>query len=112
VNTATKTVARVGRSATARYKAERGLLRHFVDDVEELVKSVVDVPGVDLAAVRGRVSGALEDARAAVESGAETVRDSAHAGADAADEYVRGHPWVAVGVAIGIGILLGFSTRR
>jgi ElaB/YqjD/DUF883 family membrane-anchored ribosome-binding protein len=112
VNTATRTIARAGRSASARYKAERSLLRHFVDDVEQLVKSVVDVPGVDLAAVRGRVAGAIEDARAAVESGAETVRDSAYAGADAADEYVRGHPWAAIGVAIGIGILLGYSTRR
>ena len=31
---------------------------------------------------------------------------------DAADEYVRGYPWAAVGVAIGIGLLLGFSSRR
>ena len=107
MNTATK----ISRAGAARYRAQRSLLRHFVDDVEELVKSV-DVPGVDLAAVRGRVSGAIDDARAAVESGAETVRDSAQASADAADEYVRGHPWAAVGVAVGIGILLGFSTRR
>jgi len=25
---------------------------------------------------------------------------------------VRGYPWAAVGVAIGVGLLLGFSSRR
>ena len=46
------------------------------------------------------------------ESGADSVRSTTRAGADAADEYVRGYPWAAVGVAIGVGLLLGFSSRR
>ena len=87
-------------------------MRDFISDVEELVKKVVDVPGVDLATVRNKVGGAIAGARAVVESGADSVRSTTRAGADAADEYVRGYPWAAVGVAIGVGLLLGFSSRR
>ena len=112
MSTAVKT-RRSARSATRRAKAlEKSLMRDFVTDVEELVRKVVDVPGVDLAAVRNKVAGALSGAREVVESGTDTVRSKTRAGADVADEYVRGYPWAAVGVAIGIGLLLGFSSRR
>ena len=112
MSTAVKT-RRSARSATRRAKAlEKSLMRDFVTDVEELVRKVVDVPGVDLEAVRNKVAGALVGAREVVESGTDTVRNKTRAGAEVADEYVRGYPWAAVGVAIGIGLLLGFSSRR
>jgi ElaB/YqjD/DUF883 family membrane-anchored ribosome-binding protein len=101
------------RTKKRRAKAlEKSLMRDFVSDVEELVKKVVDVPGVDLATVRDRVSGAIAGARDAVENGADSVRNGARAGTAAADEYVRGYPWAAVGIAIGLGVLLGFTSRR
>ena len=105
------------RTKQRRAKAlEKTLMRDFVSDVEELVKKVVDIPGVDLATVRDRVSGAIADARGAiegaVENGANSVRSGARVGTATANRYVRGYPWAAVGVAIGIGVLLGFSSRR
>ena len=104
---------RTARTAHRRAKAlEKSLMRDFVSDVEELVRKVMDVPGVDLATVRNKVAGTIADARAAVENGTESVRSTTRAGAEVADEYVRGYPWAAVGVAIGIGVLLGFSSRR
>ena len=107
------TTRRSARSAHRRAKAlEKSLMRDFVTDVEDLVRRVMDVPGVDLAAVRNKVAGALAGARQAVESGTDTVRSTTRAGAEVADDYVRGYPWAAVGVAIGIGLLLGFSSRR
>ena len=112
-STAVKTTRRGARSAQRRAKAlEKSLMRDFISDVEDLLKKIVDVPGVDLAAVRNKVAGAIAGAREAVETGADSVRSTARSGADAADEYVRGYPWAAVGVAIGIGLLLGFSSRR
>lgn len=107
---------RIGSTTRAKQRRgralEKSLMRDFVSDVEELVKKVVDVPGVDLATVRDRVAGAIAGARDAVESGADSVRSGARVGTAAADQYVRGYPWAAVGVAIGIGVLLGFSSRR
>lgn len=101
------------RAKQRRSKAlEKSLMHDFVSDVEELVKKVVDVPGVDLATVRNRVAGAIEGARDTVENGAVSVRKNARVGTAAADRYVRSYPWAAVGVAIGIGALLGFSSRR
>jgi len=117
MNTVVKSVkrrtARTARSMQRRAKAlEKSLMRDFISDVEELLKKVVDVPGVDLAAVRNKVAGALAGAREVVENGADSVRSGTRAGVGAADEYVRGYPWAAVGVAIGLGVLLGFSSRR
>ena len=105
--------SRAARSMQRRAQAlEKSLLRDFVSDVEELVKRVVDIPGVDLAAVRNRVAAAIAGVREAVENRADSVRSGARAGAGVADEYVRGYPWAAVGVAIGVGVLLGLSSRR
>lgn len=110
MKTEIKTAAR---AKQRRAKAlEKSLMRDFVSDVDELLRKVVDVPGVDLAAVRNRVAGAIADARGVVENGADSVRSGARVGTAAADQYVRGYPWAAVGVAIGIGVLLGFSSRR
>lgn len=104
---------RSARATQRRTKAlEKSLMHDFVSDVEELVKKVTDIPGVDLATVRDKVSGAIAGARQSLENGTDSVRNTTRAGVSTADEYVRGYPWAAVGVAVGIGLLLGFSSRR
>jgi ElaB/YqjD/DUF883 family membrane-anchored ribosome-binding protein len=104
---------RSARATQRRTKAlEKSLMHDFVSDVEELVKKVTDIPGVDLATVRNKVAGAIAGARESVENATDTVRSTTRAGVETADEYVRGYPWAAMGVAIGIGLLLGFSSRR
>jgi len=106
-----KRVARTAQRRTQRRtKAlEKSLMHDFVSDVEELVKKVTDIPGVDLATVRNKVAGAIAGARESVENGSDTVRSTTRAGVETANEYVRGYPWAAVGVAIRHWSVAGFQ---
>jgi ElaB/YqjD/DUF883 family membrane-anchored ribosome-binding protein len=52
---------------------------------------------------------------AAVDRGRESllaVREKAVAGAKATDRLVRSHPYQAAGIALGIGVLVGFIWGR
>ena len=40
------------------------------------------------------------------------VRDKAVEGAKTADEAVREHPYTAIGIAVGLGALIGFLLAR
>jgi len=74
-------------------------------DVEELVKASAAASGERLAAARDRAQAALAHASEAVTlRGRETVA--------LADQYVKIHPWTAVSVAAGIGLLLGIMVGR
>ncbi len=83
-------------------------LRTVVQDGEELLKAGAADLGERGAAARERLAAALETAK-------ETRRrleEQARAGAQAADRMVREHPYQSVGVAFGIGMLLGVLVNR
>jgi ElaB/YqjD/DUF883 family membrane-anchored ribosome-binding protein len=42
----------------------------------------------------------------------QAVRDKAVAGAKATDRMVRSHPYQAVGIALGLGVLFGYLWGR
>jgi ElaB/YqjD/DUF883 family membrane-anchored ribosome-binding protein len=51
----------------------------------------------------------------AIEKGKETwnsVREKAVAGAKATDQIIRDHPYQSIGVALGVGALIGFLLSR
>lgn len=53
-------------------------------------------------------SAAWERARA----GCSTMQDKAATGMRATDRTIRTHPYQSIGIAFGVGILLGFMMRR
>ena len=80
----------------------------LAEDARALMTATADVPGEKVADARKRVADALESAKEI----AGRVRDQAVDYAKATDEAVHEHPYKAIGIAFGVGALLGFLVLR
>jgi ElaB/YqjD/DUF883 family membrane-anchored ribosome-binding protein len=83
-------------------------LKTVVRDGEELVKATAGELGEKTRAAREKLASALE---AAKESCA-CLEERAVAGAKATDKAIREHPYQSIGIAFGIGLLLGVLANR
>ena len=80
----------------------------LAEDARALMAATADVAGEKVGEARKRLAAALERGREI----AGNVRDKAVAGAKATDEAVREHPYQAMGIALGVGALIGFLVAR
>jgi ElaB/YqjD/DUF883 family membrane-anchored ribosome-binding protein len=80
----------------------------LAEDARALMAATADVAGVKVGEARKRVAAALESAKEI----AGNLRDKAVAGAKATDEAVHEHPYKAIGIALGVGALIGFLISR
>ena len=83
-------------------------IRLLARDAEELLKATAGEAGEKIKEVRQRLSTALESARATCED----IQDQTAETAKAADEAIREHPYESIGIAFGVGILLGLLVGR
>jgi ElaB/YqjD/DUF883 family membrane-anchored ribosome-binding protein len=87
-------------------------LRAVVDDTEELLKATAGQAGEKIAAARTRAEKTLREARAGLEALGEAGVEKAKAAAKATDAYVHENPWQSIGIAAGVGFLLGWVLGR
>lgn len=87
-------------------------LRAVVADAEALLKATAGQAGEKLGDVRARAEESLRAARASLEHAGEEVAAGAREGARVADEYVHENPWASVGIAAGVGFLIGYLIGR
>jgi ElaB/YqjD/DUF883 family membrane-anchored ribosome-binding protein len=80
----------------------------IMEDAQALLNATADIAGDKVASARKRLATALDSGRAALNE----VREKAIAGARATDEAIREHPYQSIGVALGVGVLLGFLLSR
>jgi ElaB/YqjD/DUF883 family membrane-anchored ribosome-binding protein len=80
----------------------------LAEDARALIAATADVAGEKVGEARKRLAAALERAREI----AGTVRDKAVAGAKATDEAVREHPYQAIAIGAGVGLILGYILGR
>ncbi len=83
-----------------------------VADAEALLKATAGQSGEALAAVRAKVGESLAVAKAKMSEAEAELVIKAKAAATATDEYVHTHPWHAVGVAAGAGLVIGLLIGR
>lgn len=83
-----------------------------VADAEALLKASAGQGGEALAAVRSRVEESLAAAKEKMIDAEEELLLKTKAAAKATDEYVHDHPWNAVGIAAGVGLLVGLLIGR
>ncbi len=83
-------------------------LKRLVRDSEDLLHTTKDAVGDKAQEVRERLTDALDATK-------RTCRDlegKAIEGAKAADKTIREHPYQSIGVAFGVGLLIGVLVAR
>jgi ElaB/YqjD/DUF883 family membrane-anchored ribosome-binding protein len=91
------------------------LVRDFkilVADAESLLKATAGQSGEAVAAMRAKVGESLAVAKVKLTEVEDLALEKAKAAAAATDEYVHEHPWHAVGVAAGVGLVIGLLIGR
>jgi ElaB/YqjD/DUF883 family membrane-anchored ribosome-binding protein len=78
-------------------------------DVQELLKATASVVGEKAADARGKVQESLKIAQEKLATVHASAKDKGQQAFVATDGYVRDNPWNAVGVAAGVGFLLGLG---
>ncbi|SFW16295.1 YqjD family protein [Nitrosovibrio sp. Nv17] len=98
---------------TARESKER-LIEDFhsvISDTEELMRSVSGESESKAQALREKIERNLTHAKEYLQDFEDSIIDKSRTAARAADEYVHENAWQTVGLAIGVGVLIGLLLR-
>ena len=87
-------------------------LRVVIADAEELLRATASQAGEHVAAARDKIQDSLDRVRGKLAETESAVADKTQEMAHMADEYVHEHPWKAVGIAAGIGLIIGLLISR
>jgi ElaB/YqjD/DUF883 family membrane-anchored ribosome-binding protein len=104
---------REGNAALGRSKEE--LIQEFKNLIAEgqtLLKSTTSLSGEALTLAREELRAKLAEAKAKADELSVTARDGGRRAFASADGYVRENPWPAIGIAVGVGFLLGALATR
>jgi ElaB/YqjD/DUF883 family membrane-anchored ribosome-binding protein len=89
-------------------QADENDMGTLAEDARALMAATADVAGDKVAEARKRLAAALESGKKIVGR----VKEKAAEGARAADEAVHEHPYQAIGIAFGVGALIGCLVSR
>jgi ElaB/YqjD/DUF883 family membrane-anchored ribosome-binding protein len=78
-------------------------------DVQELIKVTASVVGEKADEARVRVQESLKVAQDKLAALPEAVKGKSKEAVALTDQYVRENPWTAVGIATGVGFLIGLG---
>jgi ElaB/YqjD/DUF883 family membrane-anchored ribosome-binding protein len=81
---------------------------HLIEDAQALLSATAHVAEEKVIEARKRLTAAVEKGRQAWH----TVQEKAIAGAKATDQVIRDNPYKALGVALGVGVIIGYLLRR
>jgi ElaB/YqjD/DUF883 family membrane-anchored ribosome-binding protein len=87
-------------------------LKTVMSDAEALLKATSNQTSEKIQEVRARAEESLKQARQRLGEIEDEALRRAREVADATDEYVRENPWQSVGIAAGVGLLLGLLLSR
>jgi ElaB/YqjD/DUF883 family membrane-anchored ribosome-binding protein len=87
-------------------------LRAVVREAEALLRATSAETGEKLQEARARAEESLRIARARLAQFEEDAMRHARDVANATDGYVRDNPWQSIGVAAGVGLLIGLLISR
>ena len=87
-------------------------LKSVVGDAEELLEATATQSGEQIARIRARAEDSLRSARARMKDVTQAAEVQARDAAGEVDRRVREQPWTAIGVAAGIGLVLGIILGR
>ena len=88
--------------------ADHNNVGSLAEDARALMTATAGVAGEKVSAARERLAAALER----VKEMCSRVREKTIEGAEATDQAVHEHPYQAIGIAFGVGALLGYLVAR
>ena len=83
-------------------------LKAVVRDAEDLMKATAGQAGEKVSEVRSRLAAALESAKTTCHR----LEEKTVAAAKATDRTIREHPYESIGIAFGLGLLVGVLVTR
>lgn len=87
-------------------------LRLVISDAEELLRMTAEEASEGATELRGRIQGRMLQAKAELAHLQEVTIAKAKAAGHATDEFVHENPWKSIGVAAGIGLVMGLLISR
>jgi ElaB/YqjD/DUF883 family membrane-anchored ribosome-binding protein len=83
-------------------------LKGLARGAEELMDATAGQAGEKVKEIRSRLSSALESAKETCHQ----LGEKTAAAASATDRTIRGHPYESIGIAFGLGLLIGVLVAR
>ncbi len=87
-------------------------LQLVVSDAEELLRATASQAGEKVSVARERIQDSLAAAKARLAEAEEAMLEKTRQAARVTDEYVHDNPWRAVGIAAGVGLVVGMLISR
>lgn len=87
-------------------------IKSAITEAEELLSATSDQAGEKIDRLRARIHARLSDAQARLSEAEAALLSKTKAAARATDAYVHESPWTAVGIAAGVGLLVGLLVAR
>ncbi|AAY93487.1 DUF883 domain-containing protein [Pseudomonas protegens] len=85
----------------------------LVSDTERLLEHTATLAGDQADELREQIHDSLLKARETLQLTEDSLRQRGQAAVTAAEDYVQSNPWQSVGIAAGVGFLIGLlATRR
>jgi ElaB/YqjD/DUF883 family membrane-anchored ribosome-binding protein len=85
-----------------------GDLKVLMRDGEELMKAMAGQAGEKIADMRSRLAAVIESAKTTCHR----LEQKTVAAAKVTDRTIREHPYESIGIAFGVGLLVGLLVRR
>lgn len=86
--------------------------KSLVADAEVLIKATEEHPSETIGNLRNKALESIAGAKEKISSLEGDLADRAKVVAVGADDFVHRNPWEAIGVAAGLGLLIGLFIRR
>jgi len=86
--------------------------KSIINDADDLLQATAKVSGEGFNIARAKFAEKLKASKANLLDAEQVVVERAKQAATYTDEYVKTNPWTAVGIAAGIGLVLGFLTAK
>ncbi len=87
-------------------------IKSAISDAEDMLEATAEQAGDKVATLRARIQERLKTARVRLVEAEEVLLEKSRAAARATDAYVHESPWTAIGVAAGIGLVVGLALGR
>lgn len=89
-----------------------GDMKAVISDAEELLKATAGQAGETIQSVRDKIEKTFNSAKTSMEKLEKAGVDKVKGAAKATDHYVHDNPWLSIGVAAGLGLIVGWLVHR